>query len=159
VFLAIAVAALAWLALLVAAPVLPTTVAAALYAIGSQICHQRPDRSFHLFGAQLAVCGRCIGIYAGAAIGSLAVIAARARAILATVPSRTLLIVGAVPTAVTLAAEWSGVWTGSNQGRAAAGVPLGFVVALVVAQGVATLHYDGCARRRPIESNRPPTPI
>ena len=152
-------AALTWLALLVAAPLLPTTIAAALYAIGSQICHQRPERSFHLFGAQLPVCGRCIGIYAGAAIGSMAAMAARSRAILATMSSRMFLLAGAVPTVVTLVAEWSGMWTGSNQGRAAAGVPLGFVIALVVAQGVATLHYDGCARRRPIESNRPPTPI
>jgi hypothetical protein len=41
----LAVTALVWLALLVAAPVLPPGIAAALYAIGSQICHQQPDRS------------------------------------------------------------------------------------------------------------------
>ena len=35
------------------------------------ICHQRPDRSFWMFGAPLAVCARCLGIYLGTAIGLL----------------------------------------------------------------------------------------
>ena len=155
----IALTALVWLALLLAAPVLPPVFAAALYAVGSQICHQRPDRSFHLLGAQLPVCARCLGIYAGAALGSLFALNARSRALLAAVPLRPMLVAGAIPTAVTVAAEWSGMWAGSNDWRAAAGLPLGCVTALVVAQAVATLHYGGCARRRPIGSNRPPTPI
>jgi uncharacterized membrane protein len=33
------------------------------------ICHQRPERSFWIFGAQVAVCARCLGVYLGAAIG------------------------------------------------------------------------------------------
>jgi uncharacterized membrane protein len=37
----------------------------------SLVCHQRPDRSFYLFGAPIAVCARCLGIYLGAAIGLL----------------------------------------------------------------------------------------
>ena len=35
------------------------------------VCHQRPERSFWLFGAPVAVCARCLGIYIGAAIGLL----------------------------------------------------------------------------------------
>jgi hypothetical protein len=30
-------------------------ISAAIYEIGSLVCHQRPERSFHLWGAQLAV--------------------------------------------------------------------------------------------------------
>jgi hypothetical protein len=41
-----------------------------LYAAGSLICHQRPERSFHLLGTQLPVCARCMGIYAGAAMAA-----------------------------------------------------------------------------------------
>ncbi len=37
----------------------------------SLVCHQRPDRSFWLFGAPIAVCSRCLGIYLGTAIGLL----------------------------------------------------------------------------------------
>ena len=45
--------------------------AAAMYVAGSLICHQRPERSFHLDGAQLPVCARCSGLYAGVSLGVL----------------------------------------------------------------------------------------
>jgi uncharacterized membrane protein len=153
-----ALLAVAWLALLITAPVLPVPLAAALYAIGSRICHQIPARSFHLFGSQLPVCGRCLGIYAGAAVGLLipAMTAGRDSRLMMTVTPRTLLLLGAAPTTVTLVLEWSGAWSGSNVWRAAAGVPLGVAVALVVAQA---LHYGRCEPRRPIARNRPATPI
>ena len=35
------------------------------------VCHQRPERSFWIFGAEVAVCSRCLGIYLGAAVGPL----------------------------------------------------------------------------------------
>ena len=36
----------------------------------SPVCHQDPTRSFWIFGAPVAVCARCIGIYLGAAVGA-----------------------------------------------------------------------------------------
>jgi uncharacterized membrane protein len=33
-------------------------------------CHQLPDRSLWFFGAPMAVCSRCAGIYAGIALGA-----------------------------------------------------------------------------------------
>jgi uncharacterized membrane protein len=155
-----ALLAAGWLALIVAAPILPIPIAGALYAMGSFICHQRPERSFHLFTAQLPVCARCAGIYAGAACGaSAAALNTRIRARAAQASPRGLLAAGAAPTVLTLALEWGGLWTGSNVARAAAGLPLGVVVALVVVQAAATLHYGGCAPRRPIAHSRPPTHI
>jgi uncharacterized membrane protein len=44
---------------------------AAIFAFFSKLCHQRPGRSLFLFGEPVAVCVRCLGIYAGAAFGSL----------------------------------------------------------------------------------------
>ena len=70
-------AALAWAGLLVAVPFLAsrshatslaTAVVVAVYAIGSLVCHQLPDRSWRLWTAQMPVCARCTGIYFGAAI-------------------------------------------------------------------------------------------
>ena len=152
--------AAAWVVLIVAAPILPVPIAGVLYALGSLICHQRPERSFHLFAAQLPVCARCTGIYAGAALSaSAAALSARLRARAMSASARALLLAGAVPTAVTLALEWSRLWAGSNAARAIAGVPLGVACVLVVVQAAATLHYGGCAPRRPIASNRPATPI
>ena len=36
------------------------------------ICHQIPERSFHLLGEPLAVCQRCTGLYLGFALGVVA---------------------------------------------------------------------------------------
>src|SRR5436189_3700603 len=141
VIVLMAALAAAWIVLLAAAPILPVQLAGALYAVGAHICHQRPERSFHLFAAQLPVCARCLGIYCGGALGAWLAAGARTRAAFVTLSPRMLLLSGAMPTALTLAAEWSGIWRGSNPGRAMAGLPLGFVVALVVVQAVATLHY------------------
>ncbi|HEU5258713.1 MAG TPA: DUF2085 domain-containing protein [Vicinamibacterales bacterium] len=154
-----ALTAVAWLALLVLAPVLPVPIAGVLYALGSHICHQRAERSFHLFAAQLPVCARCAGIYAGAAIGSLLAVSGSIRERSGAVSPRMLLAAGALPTLITLIAEWSGAWAGGNDARAGAGVWLGVAVALVVARAAATLHYGGCVPRRPIASNRPFTHI
>ena len=149
----------AWLALVVSAPLLPVPVGAALYVVGSFICHQRPERSFHLFSAQLPVCARCAGIYAGAAIGfSMAWMSPRAHARVLRSSPRTLLLVGAVPTMLTLLLEWSHLWAGSNVVRGLAGLPLGLSSAFVVVQAAATLHYDECAPQRPIENNQASTP-
>ena len=37
--------------------------------VGYAICHQIPDRSFHIAGRQLPLCARCTGTYIGVAIG------------------------------------------------------------------------------------------
>jgi uncharacterized membrane protein len=43
----------------------------ALYRGFAIVCHQRPERSFWISGASVAVCSRCLGIYFGAAAGLL----------------------------------------------------------------------------------------
>src|SRR5262245_32312506 len=49
-----------------------SAVAASLiYLAGSVVCHQRPERSFHLAAVQLPVCARCTGLYLGGAAGVL----------------------------------------------------------------------------------------
>src|SRR5271167_251949 len=69
---------LAPLALVCAAMAAPYFVSHRLIAIGlalergfAIVCHQRPERSFRLFGGTVAVCSRCLGIYLGAALGLL----------------------------------------------------------------------------------------
>jgi hypothetical protein len=111
-----------------------------VYRIGSLICHQRPERSFSLFGAQLPVCARCTGIYAGAAlmaiIGSLRTrfAAPRPNPVGSAVPptARRVLLIACLPTAATLLYEWT---TGQTPGpwmRAASGALIGVAVAWIV---------------------------
>lgn len=150
----IAALAIGWVALLTAAPHLPIPLAGFLYVFGSVICHQISERSFYMDGAQLPVCARCLGIYAGFAAGALA----------ACLPAKagSHLLLAAVPTLVTVILEWTGLWYPSNMTRAIAGLPLGIAVALVVIRAVETrpaLHYETCLPPRPAGSGRPAPPI
>jgi uncharacterized membrane protein len=162
---AIALASLAWLAVLIAAPFAPSSLAALIYAAGSVICHQIPERSFHLAGFQTPVCARCLGIYAGAAagasihvLGALSTDSLRWR-VFTPQAARRVFIVSALPTLLTVGLEWTGVWAGTNIVRAIAGVTLGIGGALVVMSAVATLHYSACQRRPPIEPSQIPPHI
>jgi uncharacterized membrane protein len=139
---AAAVAAL-WLGVLVAAPWLPTFLAALVYAAGSVICHQIPERSVYLGGAQLPVCARCLGIYAGLAIGAVACLATggdSGRS--AAWPVARWFAIAAVPTLVMVALETAGLVHTTNLVRLLAGTVLGGGVSAVVVWAGATLHYD-----------------
>ena len=157
---ALAAAALVWVALLIAAPLLPVPAAAIAYAAGSLLCHQLAERSFHLQSFQLPVCARCFGLYAGGAVGAFALAAGGAAdGGWRLVRGRRWTITGiaALPTLVTVGLEWGAGWPISNMTRAIAGAPLGAVVAYIVAGALATLHYEQCAPRRPIGLGQPPS--
>jgi uncharacterized membrane protein len=164
-------AALAWAALLVAVPFIAsrahatsagTVVVVAVYGIGSLVCHQLPARSWRLWTAQMPVCARCAGIYAGAAIAALLAVILRSPERLALpVPrirevfgsrrqarepfrraidrepfsraaARVLLSLAALPSLATLVYEWTTGVMPSNALRFAAGVPIGVAVAWLI---------------------------
>ena len=58
---------LVWLAVIVAPPFLISNEISAspIYKFFGYICHQIPERSFHVLGHQFAVCSRCFGVYFG----------------------------------------------------------------------------------------------
>jgi uncharacterized membrane protein len=143
---ALAGGALLWVALLLLAPlaltsasVLIAVAASAVYEAASFVCHQRPDRSFHLGAAQIPVCARCLGLYASGAIGAAAVWTATrgTPAPMASRAARRALAIAAAPTALAWGLEWIGLWQPGNVVRAAAALPLGaaagwmFVTALL----------------------------
>jgi uncharacterized membrane protein len=109
-----------------------------LYAIGSVVCHQLPERSFHIDGHQLPVCARCTGLYLSAAAGALGwcmwKVARRWRPV--SVPPRSalrLVMLCGLPTAISVATAAIGAWDGSNAARALLSVPLGASAGAVVA--------------------------
>ena len=136
--------------------------ALAVYAAGSVVCHQLPERTFHLWSTQMPVCARCTGIYGGGAIAALILLIGRADesvkksmfawlqalnsgvvagsaprragAVTRLIPHRIGLIVvaAALPTLATLVVEWSTGHTPPNWLRAVAGVPLGGAVAWAI---------------------------
>ncbi len=123
--------AVVWVAIIVVAPLALahgyTLFPALVYEAGGPICHQRPERSFHLAGVQLPVCARCFGLYASGAVGAVA-------ASVAGVPparrsedrnAATALALAASPTAFTVATEWIGILHPGGVARAIAALPLG----------------------------------
>jgi uncharacterized membrane protein len=99
------------------------------YAIGAVVCHQRPERSFHLWAVQLPVCARCTGIYAASAAAALAApLMPRARPAAA----RAVILLSLLPSAATLVFEWSTGSAPSNAVRALAGAPIGAAVAWTI---------------------------
>lgn len=134
---AFALGAAVWAALIGLAPILATVTgagAAVVYAAGSLICHQLPERSFHVAGAQLPVCARCYGLYLGAALGATLwlVVAARRERILPRIPALATLAVVAAPTAVTALTAIAGVFDPPNMWRAGLALPLGAAAGVVV---------------------------
>jgi hypothetical protein len=116
-----------------------------VYLSGSVLCHQLPARSFFLWGSQMPVCARCTGIYAGAAVTAIIatvhtfrtrrggpVCPPRADTWVGHYDKRTALVLAALPTILTLVYEWTTGQTPANWIRAAAGVPIGVVVAWIV---------------------------
>jgi uncharacterized membrane protein len=92
------------------------------------ICHQRPERCFWMFGAPVAVCARCLGIYLGSAIGLLM---RTSRSV-----AMRLLIVATLINAVDTAMEFSGLhgnWMGV---RFALGLVLGTAAALLISSSI-----------------------
>jgi len=132
-----------WLGLLVTMPLVAThaygDVAAlsdVVYFVGSFVCHQQPDRSFHIDGGQMPVCARCSGLYLGAGIG-VVLAGLRARTLRqvsrqASPVLRWVVLAAAVPMGLSVVAEVVGAVPSGGVLRAASAVPLGVAVTWVV---------------------------
>ena len=120
-------AAILWAAAIFLAPLAHVlhvggTFAEIVRMAGALVCHQRVERTFEIAGDSMPVCARCTGLYLSGALGAVAA--------WLTVPlmprrTRTVIVAAAVPTIVTIAAEWAGLAQPGNVGRALAAVPIG----------------------------------
>ena len=122
---ALTVAAVLWTAAILFVPIghhVSHALTIAVYAAARQVCHQRPERSFHAGGAKLPVCARCSGLYLSGTAGALMAWLGAPRVLRR---RRALLAAAALPTALTLAIEWAGLANPGNLGRASAALPLG----------------------------------
>jgi uncharacterized membrane protein len=130
-------AAVIWVAAIVVSPLAidahqpaASLAAAGVYAAGSRICHQRPDRCFRLHGRPMPVCARCTGLYASAAVAApLALLFAAG---VSTRRARLTALAAALPTVLSWTLEMAGLVQPSNLARAIAALPLGFVAAWLV---------------------------
>jgi len=109
-----------------------------IYATGGLICHQLPGRSFFLDGHQFPVCARCTGLYLSGAIGIAGWLALKTARRWTPLPfdpglAKRMVLIAAIPTAVSLMTGVLGLWDGSNLARAMLAIPLGASAGAVVA--------------------------
>jgi uncharacterized membrane protein len=151
VYIGTAAGTLAWLAAIVLAPWLASgrstaRAAALLYAAFSPICHQIPERCFQFHGHPLAVCGRCLGIYAGFALG-LALYPLVRGFSTARLPSARVFILVTLPMAVDGTAGALGLWASPIGLRFASGAVWGILLPFYFVTGAADLLRTRRARR------------
>ncbi len=107
----------------------------ALHLAYRPMCHQLGDRCFDLGAGPLAVCARCTGLYVGGLVGLwLPVLVGRTPRL----GLRTLLV-SAAPSVVDFALGVVGLPSLANLPRAVLALPLGLVLGLLLARGLADL--------------------
>lgn len=109
-------------------------VALALHHAFSLVCHQRPERSFRIFGAPIAVCARCLGIYLGSAIGLLFRTSRRV--------AIQVLIAAAILNLLDVVTEFAGLHGNWIALRFAFGVVLGAAGGLLISSAIASAVVD-----------------
>ncbi|HEY6045651.1 MAG TPA: DUF2085 domain-containing protein [Pyrinomonadaceae bacterium] len=141
-WLALTSLSLGILALIVAAPIAASqghdASAAAIYRTFSYLCHQIPERSFHLAGRQFAVCSRCSGLYAGFAFATLAYPLFKSLKRTDTPPVIWLLL-AAAPLGIDFALGYFSIWQNNHASRFMTGALLGGVAAVFIIPGVIDL--------------------
>ncbi len=138
-----------WVLAIVAAPLMaPSPIlrpaSGLIYSIGSGVCHQNPDRSFHLWGQPLAVCARCTFIYLGVLLSSAAFPLLRVRG----PPKVRYLLVAASPLVLDAGTQLVGLRESSNTIRAMTGLLFGLVLALYIAPEAENTFSDIASRTR-----------
>ncbi|HEY5838017.1 MAG TPA: DUF2085 domain-containing protein [Pyrinomonadaceae bacterium] len=145
VFSVSAIIAFVVIAAIVAAPVAHANgypaFAAAIYKAFSYLCHQIPERSFHLAGHPFAVCSRCTGLYAGFAFATLAWPLARSLKRTDT-PHVIWLLLSGVPLAIDFGLTYFEIWENNHFTRVTTGALFGAVAAIYVVPGLIELSMN-----------------
>lgn len=141
--------------MVVAAPVavandLPT-LASTIYKAFSYLCHQIPERSFHIGQNKFAVCSRCTGLYAGFAFATIAMPLVRSLKRTDT-PRIIWLLLSVVPLAIDFGLTYFGVWQNNHFTRVTTGGLFGAVAAIYLVPGLIELSSNIANRLRSAKS-------
>ena len=103
-----------------------TDISAYIYTVFSFICHQNPERSYHLLGNPIAVCARCFGVYFGLFLGFIVyVMFIKVDDI--EPPSRIWLVLSLIPIGIDWTLGFFGIWENTHLSRFVTGGILGTI--------------------------------
>jgi uncharacterized membrane protein len=124
-----------------------TSVSTPLYSFFSLMCHQMPDRSFHIEGEKFGVCSRCFGVYFGILLGFLVYPLWRRIESTDSI-SRIWLFLSLVPIGI----DWSlgvfGIWENTFTSRFLTGLLLGGACATFIAPAAVEITRKLTVRSR-----------
>ena len=124
-----------WVFLILFAPVAENAgwhpISSNIYNFFGYICHQMPERSFHIAAHPFAVCSRCFGVYSGL-FGGILIYPFFKQIEDIEPPSRIWLFLALIPMGI----DWSlgvfGVWENTHFSRFVSGVVLGVACAVFI---------------------------
>jgi uncharacterized membrane protein len=102
------------------------------YFLFSPLCHQIPERSFHLYGHPLAVCHRCTGIYFGLFLGMLLPVT-KSWQFNSPLRRRLFVLCMCTPILLDFFLSYFGIWAGAPLIRFATGIIFGSSGAFLLA--------------------------
>jgi uncharacterized membrane protein len=102
------------------------------------LCHQLPERSYFIFGHQLAVCARCTGIYLGFTLSLLAYPLIRSLR-QTSLPHRRWLLLAATPLLIDFGLTFFGIWENTHTSRFLTGFLFGVACVFYIMPGILEL--------------------
>ena len=133
-----------WCSLIVAAPWLASNEhklsSGLIYLFFSKICHQIPERSFFIFGKQLAVCSRCAGLYFGFLLGTI-LYPIIFKLNINWIPSRKYLLLALIPITIDIAIRTLNIAENTFASRLITGLILGTMTAIFILHGISSIKF------------------
>ncbi len=124
-----------WVSLILVAPIAKANgfaaISSPLYQFFSFICHQQPERSFHVEGEQFAVCSRCFGVYLGLLLGFVIYPLWRNISEIEPLP-RFWLFLSLIPVTIDWSLTIFGIWENTQLSRLITGLILGVACAIFI---------------------------
>lgn len=112
-----------------------------IYLFFSKICHQIPERSFFIFGKQLAVCSRCTGLYFGFLLGAILYpFIFKLNRIW--IPSWKYLLLASIPVAIDILIRTFRIAENTFASRFTTGLILGAITVLFVVPGILSIKFN-----------------
>jgi uncharacterized membrane protein len=152
IWLGITAVAFLLIGLIIAAPLAADRgslhLASSIYHAFGYLCHQLPERSFHLAGHKFAVCSRCTGLYAGFALAALVYPLTKSLNNTDT-PSRWWLVLAALPLGIDFGLGYFNIWHNTHASRFITGVLLSGVAAFFIVPGLLELSRSVMNRFKP----------